>query len=114
MVRLIVEDRILFPWPRPGQADLGMTVFGDLGRIWPGDVPYGLDSGWEAALGAGLRIGLPAGTRNVVRADVAFPVGPTSGGPIFRMTFELNRMRDGFFTEDLLRSRRFNLGAEHF
>ena len=114
MLRFIVEDRILFPWPRREQADLGMTVFGDLGRVWPGGVPYGVDSGWQAALGAGLRIGFPGGTRNVVRADVAFPVGPTGGDPIFRVSFELNRLRDGFFTEDVLRSRRFNLGAEHF
>lgn len=114
MVRFIVEDRILFPWPPPGSADLGMTLFGDLGRVWPGDAPYGVDSGWQAALGVGLRIGFPPGTRNVVRADLAFPVGPTGGSPIFRMSFELNRLRDGFFTEDVFRSRRFNLGAEHF
>lgn len=114
MMRFIVEDRILFPWPRPGTADLGMTIFGDLGRVWPGDVPYAVDSGWQSAVGLGLRIGLPAGTRNIVRADVAFPVGGSSGGPIFRMTFELNRLRDGFYTPGVFRSRRFNLGAEHF
>lgn len=114
MMRFVAEDRILFPWPRPGAADLGMTIFGDLGRVWPGDVPYAVDSGWQAALGLGLRIGLPSGTRNIVRTDVAFPVGPASGSPIFRMTFELNRLRSGFFTADVLRSRRFNLGPDHF
>ncbi|MDX1493804.1 MAG: hypothetical protein R3253_07095 [Longimicrobiales bacterium] len=114
MMRFVVEDRILFPWPPPGAADLGMTIFADLGRVWPGDVPYGVDSEWQAALGGGLRVGLPAGTRNVVRADVAFPVGRSGGSPIFRVSFELNRLRDGFFTADVLRSRRFNLGAEHF
>ncbi len=30
------------------------------------------------------------------------------------MTFELNRFRDGFFTPGVFRSRRFNIGAEHF
>lgn len=114
MMRFVVEDRVLFPWPSPGTADLGMTFFGDLGRVWPGDVPYAVDSGWQAALGLGIRLGLPAGTRNIVRADVAFPVGASGGSPIFRMTFEVNRLRDGFFTEDVFRSRRFNLGAEHF
>lgn len=113
MARFLVEDRILFPWPSPGTADLGMTVFGDLGRVWPGDAPYAVDSDWHASLGAGLRVGLPAGTRNVVRADVAFPVG-SAAGPVFRVTFEVNRMRDGFFTPELLRSRRYDLGAEHF
>jgi hypothetical protein len=114
MLRFVAEDRILFPWPRPGVADLGLTAFADLGRVWAGDVPYAVDSGWQAALGLGLRIGLPAGTRNIWRVDVAFPVGPTDGSPIFRVSFELNRLRSGFFTPDVLRSRRFNLGAEHF
>lgn len=113
MVRFLVEDRVLFPWPSPGTVDLGMTLFGDLGRVWPGDVPYAVDSDWQASLGAGLRIGFPGGTRNVVRADVAFPV-TTGGDPLFRVTFEVNRMRDGFFTREILRSRRYNLGAEHF
>jgi hypothetical protein len=114
MARFVIEDRVVFPWPRRGVADLGLTVFADLGRAWPGDVPYAVDSGWQAALGFGLRLGLPPGTRNSWRADVAFPVGPTGGSPIFRVSFELNRLRSGFFTPDVLRSRRFNLGAEHF
>ena len=114
MARFVIEDRVVLPWPRRGVADLGLTVFADLGRAWPGDVPYAVDSGWQAALGLGLRLGLPPGTRNSWRADVTFPVGPTGGSPIFRVSFELNRLRSGFFTPDVLRSRRFNLGAEHF
>jgi hypothetical protein len=61
-----------------------------------------------------LRIGLPSGTRHIWRADVAVPVGAPSGDPIFRITFELNRLRDGFYTRDVARSRRLNLGADHF
>ena len=115
MARFVIEDRVVFPWPeRGGFADLGMTVFADVGRVWPGDVPYAVDSGWQAAVGLGLRLGLPAGTRNAWRADVAFPVGPSSGSPIFRLSFELNRLRYGFFTSDVFRSRRLNLGPEHF
>ncbi len=114
MARFVVEDRIVFPWPRPGSADLGLTAFADLGRVWAGDVPYAVDSGWQAAIGVGLRIGFPAGTRNIWRTDVAFPVGPTGGSPIFRVTFELNKLRYGFFTSDVTRSRRFNLGADKF
>jgi len=113
-IRFILEDRVVFPWPERGAADLGMTVFGETGRIWPGDVPYGVDSGWQAALGVGLRLGIPSGTRNAFRADLAFPVGPSSGSPVFRMTLEVNSLRTGFFTPDVFRSRRFDLGAEHF
>ena len=114
MLRFVIEDRVVFPWPAPDDADLGLTVFADVGRVWSGDVPYGTDSGWQAGLGFGLRIGLPAGTRHAWRTDVVFPVGPTGGDPIFRVTFETNLFRSGFFTRDVFRSRRFNLGPDHF
>jgi hypothetical protein len=113
MLRFVLEDRIVLPWP-PETADLGLTFFGDLGRAWPGDVPYGVDSGWQAALGFGLRIGLPRGSRHIYRTDIAFPVGRTHGGPIFRVTFELNKLRSGFVTPDVVRSRRFRIGPETF
>jgi hypothetical protein len=112
-VRFVLEDRIALPWP-DDTADLGLTFFSDLGRVWPGDAPFGLDSGWQAALGFGLRIGLPRSTRHIWRTDIAFPVGPSSGGPIFRATFEMNKLRSGFFTPDVLRSRRFALGPDTF
>ncbi|HET9948808.1 MAG TPA: hypothetical protein VFQ22_07790 [Longimicrobiales bacterium] len=111
MLRFVAEDRIGLPWPDE-TIDLGFTLFTDVGRVWPGDVPYGVDSGWKTALGVGLRIGLPKGTRHIWRADVAFPVG--GGSPIFRVSMELNRLAGGFFTPDVSRSRRFTLGAETF
>jgi hypothetical protein len=113
-LRFVVEDRIVLPWPAPEDADLGVTLFSDVGRVWPGDVPYGVDSGWQAGAGVGLRIGFPAGTRNVWRTDLVFPLGGSRGGAIFRVTFELNRLRSGFFTPDVFRSRRLNLGADQF
>lgn len=113
MVRFVLEDRIAFPWPTD-TADLGLTLFSDLGRVWRGDVPYGTDSGWHAAVGFGLRLGLPYRTRHIWRTDIAFPVGRGGGSPIFRMTFELNKLRNGFFTPDVQRSRRFMVGPETF
>jgi hypothetical protein len=114
MVRFVIEDRLVLPWPPPTDVDLGLTVFSDIGRVWPGDVPFGVDSGWKAGVGFGLRIGFPPRTRNVWRTDIVFPVGAGGGDPIFRVTFELNRLRTGFFTPDVLRSRRLNLGPDHF
>lgn len=113
MMRFVLEDRIRFPWP-PETADLGMTLFSDLGRVWPGDAPYGVDSGWQAALGFGLRIGLPKGTRHIWRTDIAFPVSGPDRSPIFRVTLELNKLRSGFFTPDVRRSRQFIIGPDTF
>jgi len=112
MVRFVAENRIVFPWPTD-TADLGMTLFGDLGRVWAGEAPFGVNSGWQAALGVGLRIGLPNGTRNVWRTDLAFPVNG-GGGPVFRVNLELNRLRYGFSNPDVARSHRFRVGAETF
>lgn len=69
-----LEDRIYFGWPYPDILDLGATVFADFGRIWPGDVPFGTESGWRASAGFGLRGSFPAGGRTTYRIDVAAPV----------------------------------------
>jgi hypothetical protein len=114
MLLFVVEDRIAFGWPGPNTADLGVTLFGEAGRVFPGDVPYGVDSGWQGSAGIGLRLGLPAGTRNIWRADVVFPVGSVGGESQVRVTFELNKFRSGFFNPEVNRSRRFMLGPESF
>lgn len=112
-VRFLVEDRIVFPWPS-NTLDLGMTVFADAGRVWPGDVPFGVDSGWRKGVGAGVRIGFPRRARHAWRADVAVPLDGPDRSPILRVTFELNRLAQGFFIPDHFRSRRFDLGAHSF
>ncbi|HEX7091126.1 MAG TPA: BamA/TamA family outer membrane protein [Longimicrobiales bacterium] len=70
-----VEDRIYIGWPLPDVLDLGATIFADVGRVWPGDVPFGTDSGWRTTAGFGLRGSFPAGGRTTYRLDLAFPVG---------------------------------------
>jgi hypothetical protein len=72
---LTAEDRWYAGWPFPDVADVGTSLFVDVGRIWAGDAPYGMDSGWRAAVGGGLRVNFPAGGTNTVRVDAAFPVG---------------------------------------
>ncbi len=71
---LSAEDRVYFGWPFREVLDLGGTLFLDLGRVWPGDAPFGVDSGWRAAAGLGLRGAFPAGGRTTYRLDLAWPV----------------------------------------
>lgn len=78
-VVLSVEDRWYVGWPLPDVADFGTTVFADLGRIWPGEAPFGIDSGWQATVGAGIRANFPSRGSNTFRIDAAFPVGPDGG-----------------------------------
>jgi hypothetical protein len=73
------EDRWFAGWPLPGVADIGTSLFVDVGRIWPGDAPYGRDSFWRTSVGGGLRVNFPAGGTNTFRVDAAFPVGSDGG-----------------------------------
>ncbi|HEX6939165.1 MAG TPA: hypothetical protein VF158_07105 [Longimicrobiales bacterium] len=69
-----LEDRVYFGWPFRDVLDLGGTLFVDVGRVWPGDAPFGVDSGWRAAAGLGVRGAFPAGGRTTYRIDLAWPV----------------------------------------
>ena len=115
-VLLTLEDRIVVRWPAPELFDLGLTLFADAGRMWEGDVPWGVDSAWRGAVGIGLRFGFPSGTRGLVRMDLAFPVGmDASRGPIFRVTLlELLGVSTGFADPQVARSRRMTVGPDYF
>jgi hypothetical protein len=107
-VLFTLEDRIRLNWPAPNVVDSGFTVFVDAGRMVSGDVPFGVDSGWRASLGAGLRLGFPAGTRNTARIDVSLPVerGATLGDLVVRVSArELLGIALGFDDTQMLRSR---------
>lgn len=73
------EDRWHTGWPFPDVADVGTSIFADVGRVWPGEVPFGVDSGWRAAIGVGIRANFPARGTNTFRIDAAFPVGEGGG-----------------------------------
>lgn len=107
------EDRIRFPWPTWSGLELGATLFADAGRMWPGDVPYGSDDGWRAGAGFGLRVVVPRGSSQVLKPEIAFPVG-RPGAPVFRVTAELNSVSGWLSTPRVSGSRRFWRGAEHY
>jgi len=111
-----LEDRIFLDWPAPELLDAGLTAFVDVGRVWPGDVPYGVDSGWRVAVGGGLRLGFPAGSRGVARVDLAFPLTREEGhGPVLRITlYEVLGLTTGFFDPQMERSRRVTVGPDSF
>jgi hypothetical protein len=77
---LNLEDRIYLGWPHPDLVDLGLTLLADAGKMWAGDAPYGAETGWVAALGAGIRVGFPAGSQRVGRVDVLWPLPARRGG----------------------------------
>lgn len=117
--RLVVnaEDRIYFGWPWREVFDLGATLFVDAGRMWPGDVPFGSDSGWRTTAGFGLRGSFPAGSRSTFRIDFAAPVDGFDLSK-FRLIFSASELLGiaGSNTPDvqLLRSRNEGVSSELF
>lgn len=102
------EDRMYFGWPYPKAFDLGATAFVDAGRIFPGDVPFGVDSGWRASVGAGLRSSFPAGSRTVYRVDFAWPLVKGTGVRDFRLLLSIGEslgMRPRSIDDQIARSR---------
>lgn len=110
ILHFTLEDRVAFQLPGWAPGDLGMTLFADAGKIWAGDVPFGMDSGWHGGVGAGLRFAIPRGNTSIARADIVLPVSPGSREPIFRFYYEVNRLRFGFGPDRIQRSRR----TDHF
>ena len=91
-----LEERLEMPELSTSFADVGLVAFADAGQIWAGDVPFGETPGWTAAVGAGLRLGLPAGAPNVLRVDVALPLtgDRETRGTVFRVYAELLGLLD--------------------
>lgn len=116
-VVLNVEDRIYLGWPAPDLFDLGLTLFADAGHMWPGDTPFGDDYGLKGSVGAGLRIGFPAGSRDVARVDLAWPVsgGRVGSSPVFRIALvDLIGLQRGLESPQLRRSRLLQVGTDRF
>jgi hypothetical protein len=72
-VELLVEHRY-FLGTVFGAVDVGTAGFVDVGRGWAGDATFGADTGIRAAVGGGLRLAAPRGSRRTYRLDVAVPL----------------------------------------
>ena len=86
---LTLEDRTVLL--TRAAIDVGLALFADLGQVWAGDVPYGVDSGWRSSVGVGFRIGTPGGALSATRFDFTLPVtgDRSTKGVYFRFYTEL-------------------------
>jgi hypothetical protein len=78
-------------------AGYGMALFADAGKVWAGDVPYGVSSPVRMSVGVSLLAAVPVQSQTTWRMDVAVPV---NRGPGVRSRVELrfvseNRARTG-------------------
>ena len=83
-----VEDRIDLGTPWGSTADIGVALFADAGRLWAGDVPYGVTTPLRYSAGFSLLAAVPSHSARMWRLDVAFPRVPGRG---VRVAFRLSR-----------------------
>jgi hypothetical protein len=70
-----LEDRwFLGGWR--DQADVGLALFADAGRVWAGDAPFGVNTPTKFGAGVSLLAAVPAGSKRTWRLDLAFPLSP--------------------------------------
>ncbi len=69
---LRLEDRWIIPVNR--RADFAIAGFTDIGHLWAGDAPYGVDSKVNSAVGLSLLAAYPSGGKRLYRVDLAVPV----------------------------------------
>ena len=74
--------RVEHRWVSPRQtrfAAFGAAAFMDVGRVWAGDVPFGVNSGIRASAGIGMLAAAPPESRRTFRVDVAVPLMRAGG-----------------------------------
>ncbi|HEU4990867.1 MAG TPA: hypothetical protein VFT41_13865, partial [Gemmatimonadaceae bacterium] len=81
-----VEERRLLP-SLSGRADLAIGAFVDAGKLWAGDVPYGVTTGVRTSIGISLLSAIPSGGKRTYRLDIAFPLDRPPGGARWELRF---------------------------
>lgn len=76
VVRL--EDRV-FVGHLKQFASIGFAPFMDFGKVWAGDVPFGVDSRLNASVGVSLLAAVPPRSQRLWRFDVAYPLNRDTG-----------------------------------
>ncbi len=61
------------------RAVWGYGLFADAGKLWSGDVPYGVTTSVRGSVGVSLLAAVPPRSRRMIRVDLAVPV--TTGSP---------------------------------
>ncbi len=87
-------------------ADLGVATFSQVGTVWAGDAPYGVNA-TRANVGIGILAAYPTGSKRVYRADIGFPIGRRGEGAGIEIRFSSEDRTLTFWREpdDVTRAR---------
>jgi hypothetical protein len=82
---LRLEDRIFVRHVKEF-ASVGVAPFADFAKLWRGDVPFGVTSDINAAVGFSILASVPQRSQRMWRLDVAYPIDRSNGA---RLRFRL-------------------------
>ncbi len=80
-------------------GDFGTSIFVDAGKLWAGDVPYGVTTAVRASLGASLRLAVPARSTKMWRLEGAVPLNPEPGGSRWEVRLSRRDITSFFWRE---------------
>ena len=89
------------------RADFGFASFSEIGTLWAGDAPYGVNA-TRVSVGVSLLAAYPTRSKRLYRADVAIPVTRSGEGKgRIELRFSSADRTQGFWTEpqDVARAR---------
>jgi hypothetical protein len=62
-----------------GTGDLGFALFGEAGKLWAGDAPFGVTTDYMPSVGVAVLAAVPRRSRRIWRLDIAFPLKREGG-----------------------------------
>jgi hypothetical protein len=101
-----IETRWLLG-PVSSYGDLGVAGFGDIGRLYAGDVPFGTDSPLSSSVGISVLASTPRGSARLWRMDIAMALSGNPSGRRLEVRFSGADNTKFFFREpdDVERTR---------
>jgi hypothetical protein len=79
-----LEDRLFTGQPF-NLGDMGVALFTDAGRLWAGDIPYGVTTPIRESVGVSLLATAPVGSARLWRIDFAIAANPDIPGHRFEL-----------------------------
>jgi hypothetical protein len=93
-----VEERAAVARYKDTRAAFGAAAFVAAGRLWAGDVPFGVNTPVRTSVGVALLAAVPAQSRRTIRAELAVPLARGTGArPELR--FSIREPTSGFWQE---------------
>lgn len=98
---------------RTDRGSIGGAVFTEAGRVWRGDVPFGVETPIRWSAGVAVLAAVPAKSQRTIRAEIAFPFSRETGART-ELRFTLREPTSGFWiAPDRLRWARLAAVPEH-